>query len=335
VESHADAAASRIDAHEFVFPFGRRAPYNYCMSERTRAVVDAPLPSLPEPAAPRFTRRQWLKRAVAASAAVGVGVVVDTFCVEPHWLEIVRRDLVIRDLPAHWQGRTLMQISDVHVGEKSSDEYLIRSFKQADRFAPDVVVVTGDYVTCERTGIHSVQQTRDVYGQLPQGRIATLGVLGNHDYGVRWDDAAIAAKVQAILKDSGLTMLRNEAVDLEGLKIVGLDDFWARRCDGRTAFGADAAGGAQLALCHNPDAVDKDQWPGFQGWILSGHTHGGQCKPPFLPPPLLPVKNRRYTAGEFDLYDWRRLYINRGLGHLLPVRFNCRPEVTVFQLVGT
>ena len=69
-----------------------------------------------------------------------------------------------------------------------------------------------------------------------------------------------------------------------------------------------------------------------RGWILSGHTHGGQCKPPFLPPPIIPVKNKRYTAGEFDLGDGRPLYINRGLGHLIRARFNARPEVTVFRL---
>ncbi len=227
-----------------------------------------------------------------------------------------------------------MQISDVHVGDQSSDDYLIRSFNQANRFAPDIVVVTGDYVTCERAGIVSAEQVRGIYAHLPQAKIATLGVLGNHDYGLRWDDAQVAGQIQNILKDSGLTMLRNEAVDLDGLKIVGLDDFWAGRCDGRAAFREDSGKGAQLALCHNPDAADKNHWPGFQGWILSGHTHGGQCKPPFLPPPLLPVRNRRYTAGEFDLYDGRRLYISRGLGHLLPVRFNCRPEISVFRLVG-
>ena len=56
------------------------------------------------------------------------------------------------------------------------------------------------------------------------------------------------------------------------------------------------------------------------------------ARPPFLPPPLLPVKNRRYTAGEFALDGGRRLYINRGLGHLMKVRFNVRPEVTLFHL---
>jgi len=51
-----------------------------------------------------------------------------------------------------------------------------------------------------------------------------------------------------------------------------------------------------------------------------------------LPPPILPTKNKRYTAGEFDLGDGRRMYINRGLGHLIRVRFNVRPEITAFTL---
>ena len=51
-----------------------------------------------------------------------------------------------------------------------------------------------------------------------------------------------------------------------------------------------------------------------------------------LPPPLLPVKNRLYTAGEFELSGNRRMYISRGVGHMIKVRFNVRPEVTVFVL---
>ena len=71
---------------------------------------------------------------------------------------------------------------------------------------------------------------------------------------------------------------------------------------------------------------------GYQGWVLAGHTHGGQCKLPFLRPPRVPVENPRYVAGEVDVGDGRRLYINRALGHLLPVRFNVRPEITAFRL---
>jgi predicted MPP superfamily phosphohydrolase len=281
----------------------------------------------------QLNRRKWLKSCAGAVAAASGGVVIDTFWVEPHWLEIVRRDLPVANLPDHWQGRLLAQISDVHVGERVSDRFLIRSFERIAAIEPDVVVVTGDFVSCSPDGVLPADRARLVYADLPQGKIATLGIPGNHDYGPGWSDPQAAIKVQEIVCDCGLQMLRNESIDLDGLEIVGLDDLWAHRCDGRAAFGGSPATGARLALCHNPDAADRDIWSGFQGWILAGHTHGGQCKPPFLPPPLLPVSNRRYTCGEFDLYDGRKLYINRGLGHLLPVRFNCRPEITIFRMV--
>ncbi|MEL6721459.1 MAG: hypothetical protein AAFP82_22360 [Bacteroidota bacterium] len=75
-----------------------------------------------------------------------------------------------------------------------------------------------------------------------------------------------------------------------------------------------------------------DIWNDYQGWILSGHTHGGQCKPPFLKAPLLPVQNKNYAAGVYDLGGGRSLYINRALGHLWQIRFNVRPEITLFSL---
>ena len=55
-------------------------------------------------------------------------------------------------------------------------------------------------------------------------------------------------------------------------------------------------------------------------------------KPPFLNPPILPVKNKKYSSGKLDLQDGRNLYINRAIGHLWQVRFNVRPEITIFNL---
>lgn len=87
-----------------------------------------------------------------------------------------------------------------------------------------------------------------------------------------------------------------------------------------------------MALCHNPDGVDDPGWAGFRGWILAGHTHGGQCKPPWFDSPILPVQDRRSTSAPFELGNGRRLYLNRGIGYLRRVRFNCRPEITLFEL---
>jgi len=78
-----------------------------------------------------------------------------------------------------------------------------------------------------------------------------------------------------------------------------MDDLWAGRFDPRQTLRAFDPRRPAVALSHDPDTVDLGAWEGFNGWILSGHTHGGQCKAPFLPPPLLPVKNRRYSVTVF------------------------------------
>ena len=274
----------------------------------------------------RLNRRRFLT--IAGGGAAGC-VGLYTWRVEPHWLEIVRRPLAVRGLPSRLSGRSLVQISDVHVGTRVDDGYVLTSFRRVAQLEPDIVVMTGDFISYHSG---SFDQMRAIYRHFPKGRLATLAILGNHDYGVNWSHPEVAQQVVDIVQPLGLTVLRNEVRDVEGLQIAGLDDLWGnrfrpfeplRRLDPRRAA---------LVLSHNPDTVDLPVWEGYEGWILSGHTHGGQCKPPFLPPPLLPVRNRRYTAGEFSLTGNRRLYISRGVGHLLRVRFNVRPEVTVFEL---
>jgi len=171
-----------------------------------------------------------------------------------------------------------------------------------------------------------------MFAHLPLGSRGTFGVLGNHDYGPGWAHPDNAERIAALARSAGVQILRNEVAETDGLQVVGLDDLWARRFEPSKPLSRLDPARASVVLSHNPDTADKPAWGGYAGWILAGHTHGGQCKPPFLPPPLLPVQNRRYSCGEFSLSGGRRMYINRGVGHLLRVRFNVRPEVTVFHL---
>jgi len=273
-------------------------------------------------------RRRFLKASASlltTSAAVGLY----TWKVEPHWLEIVHRRLPVAFLPPRLAGRRLIQMSDLHVGLRVDDEYILSTFAKVADLQPDIVVVTGDFMTHHPAVF---EQLRRVCARFPRGRMATLGILGNHDYGPNWSHVDLAQQVVDGLQPFGVTVLRNEAYDVEGLQFAGFEDLWANRFDPRYALAQLDPRRAAIALSHNPDTVDLPVWAGFDGWILSGHTHGGQCKPPFLPPPLLPVRNHRYTAGEFELSGNRRLYISRGVGHLLELRFNVRPEVTVFEL---
>jgi predicted MPP superfamily phosphohydrolase len=116
------------------------------------------------------------------------------------------------------------------------------------------------------------------------------------------------------------------------LAYTGLYDYWGLNFYPEKAMSGFDASKANIALCHNPDVCDLDFWDNYNSWILSGHTHGGQVKPPFLPAPMLPVKNRKYSSGQIELSKNRTLYINRALGHLWQVRFNVRPELTIFEL---
>ena len=274
----------------------------------------------------RLSRRRFLGVAATGTAAAAGFY---TWRIEPHWLEIVRRPLPVRGLPGRLAGRTLVQISDVHVGPRVADAYVLETFRRVAALSPDIVVLTGDFISHHEGW---PEQAGSVYRSFPKGRMATLAVLGNHDYGRAWSHPEVAQALVDLVQPFGIRVLRNEVHDVDGLQIAGLDDLWARRFRPEAPLGALDARRAAIVLSHNPDTVDLPVWEGYQGWILSGHTHGGQCKPPFLPPPLLPVTNRRYTAGEFTLPGERRLYVNRGVGHLLQVRFNVRPEVTLFAL---
>ena len=260
------------------------------------------------------------------------GTLLYTWRLEPTWVEFVRRDLPIANLPAALRGKTLVQLSDIHIGSQVADDHVTDVFAQVAALQPDIVVHTGDLITY--AGPKTLDQARTLLGTFPRGKLGTFATLGNHDYGKRWSEPAVARQVAGLLGNAGCTVLRNQQAEVAGLKIIGLDDLWGRQFRPQLVLPQLAPGAPALVLSHNPDTCDRPGWSGYRGWILSGHTHGGQCKPPFLPPPLLPVRNRRYTAGAFDLGDGRNLYINRGVGHLLRVRFNVRPEVTVFPLTA-
>jgi uncharacterized protein len=278
---------------------------------------------------PLLSRRRFVQVAVAGLVGGGtIGLYANQ--VEPHWLEVVHQDMPVHGLPAALEGETLVQLSDIHVGRQVDDGFLRQAFDLVNGLEPAFVAITGDFMTCEAG--EQVDHALKVLESLRPGRLGTVAILGNHDYGMRWNRLDVADRLSKGLRDQGLAVLRNERRTLGGLTFLGVDDLWSGQLDvGRTLarFSADEPA---VALCHNPDGVDLPGWGAYRGWILSGHTHGGQCKAPFLTPPRLPVKNKRYFAGAVDLGDGRHLYINRALGHLLQVRFNVRPEVTAFRL---
>ncbi|WP_238251271.1 metallophosphoesterase [Capnocytophaga cynodegmi] len=278
-----------------------------------------------------MNRRSFIKKSFLGIVGITAMTGLYAWRIEPHWLEFVRVKMPIKNLPESLVGKILMQISDIHTGNRVDNSYLINSLKRAKEYNPDFVVYTGDYVTLHQEQV-MYDKLEEVFQQSVQGRFGTVAIFGNHDYGFEWSEPEVADQITKIIEKEGITVLKNSSVEIEELNFIGLDDYWAKQTDAEKAFANYEPTKANIVLCHNPDVCDLDVWHNYKGWILSGHTHGGQCKPPFLPPPILPVKNKNYTAGKFNLSDGRTLYINRGLGHSQKIRLNVRPEITIFEL---
>lgn len=275
----------------------------------------------------RITRRRFLL-GCGGLAATGAGLGAYTHWIEPFWLRIEHRTLPIAGLPEHWVGRRLVQISDLHAGQ-TDRAYLADALQQVNALKPDLLVITGDIT--DHPGTPPIDEAITLLSPLRADR-AIVAILGNHDYGHRWRDVASGDELAAKMRGLGITVLRNEVTEIDGLHLGGTDDLWAQRDDPARVFAQLPKDGPVLMLAHNPDAVDAPEWQHFQGWTLSGHTHGGQCRAPLLGSPILPVQNRRYVAGEYDLVSGGRLYINVGLGYTKQLRFAVRPTITVFTL---
>jgi uncharacterized protein len=278
----------------------------------------------------RLSRRKFLRRSIGGLGATAAGAFLYTWRVEPHWVEIVEHSLPLAYLPTELVGKRIVQLSDLHAGPIVDQSFLIESMAKVAALKPDLIVITGDLMHCE--GAESITKAFEVAKVLPAAPLGRIAILGNHDYGEGWQQNRVANKLVAGLERLEVQVLRNEATNVGGLQLGGVDDLWTTNFDAEKTLGQLESNRPTIVLCHNPDAVDRPEWKDYRGWIIAGHTHGGQCKPPFLPPPLLPVKNRRYVAGEYVVGPSRRLYINRGLGYLRRVRFNARPEITVFTL---
>ena len=275
-------------------------------------------------------RTKFIKNAFWGIVGTGFLTGLYTWQIEPFWLEFVKRKMPIQNLPNQLIGKTLMQISDIHIGNRFDYNFIIKSFQKAQKYNPDFVVYTGDYVSYENE--KQFQQLEKVLKHTVTGKLGTIGILGNHDYGKNWAEQAVADRISDQLEKANIKLLKNQQIEISGLNFIGLDDYWGLNFSPKKIMNQYDETKVNLVLCHNPDVCDLDVWNGYKGWILSGHTHGGQCKLPFLNPPMLPVKNKKYTSGEIDLKDGRKLYINRAIGHLWQVRFNVRPEITIFEL---
>src|SRR5204863_517027 len=124
---------------------------------------------------------------------------------EPHWIEVVRRDLPITRLPSALVGKRLVQLSDIHIGKAVSDDFLLDAFEITESLRPDLLALTGDFMTC--TAGEELDHALRILEHLPAGRLGTVGILGNHDYGNSARETRVADRLTKGLTELGVTML--------------------------------------------------------------------------------------------------------------------------------
>lgn len=247
-------------------------------------------------------RRTFLKH---LTLGLGAGSAVDALALEPRWLEVTRLDCSYLGL-----GKTIVHLTDLH--HRGNRDWLLSILEVTRAEKPDLVCFTGDLVDRRRTD--HLQEAADL---LKTAGAPVYGVIGNHD---PYDPVSILA-YRSIGKATGGAWLLDEAVDLGSFAIHGTGGIHGLKPVERKP---------RILLCHYPAIGDQTVTKPYD-LILSGHSHGGQCRLPLFGPPYLPSGVNRYIAGLYQT-PAGTLYVGRGLGtSLLPVRFNCRPELTVIR----
>lgn len=289
-----------------------------------------------------ISRRTFLTAGLSALGGVvsGGSTALYAYQIEPAWLDIHPQPLHLSRLDPQFENYRIVQISDIHADLMWMDNPRFEEIVHlVNALQADLILITGDYLS----GIINEQKLAVLsslrFLHAPDG---VFTVLGNHDY---WGEPYWGPiRLRKHLHAWGIHELKNDTQTIKRgtgmLHLVGLDDLWP---DSRyfTPLAAHRpllvglledlpATGAVILLVHEPDFADIAASVGRIDAQLSGHSHGGQVCLPLYGPLILPTLGERYPSG---LYRTGTLlhYTNRGVGMMSPlVRFNCRPEITVF-----
>jgi predicted MPP superfamily phosphohydrolase len=255
----------------------------------------------------RFSRRKFI---AATFLSLPLLAVADAKWIEPTWIK-VRSLRLAHGKPAH----RIVQISDIH--HKGDRAYFKSMVAKVNALSPEVVLFTGDLI---EEGSYLAEALELISGI----KSPIYGVPGNHDY---WSKVSFDGITRCFEKTGGAWLLDQSVVTKDGKICIH-----GATCLGRKVEPLRLVTGIKnILLMHYPAWVDKLTTTGLD-LILAGHSHGGQVRIPFYGPVMVPFGVGRYDLGMFNT-NVGRMYVNPGIGWFpVPIRLNCRPEITAFEV---
>jgi predicted MPP superfamily phosphohydrolase len=243
---------------------------------------------------------------------------------EPFRLTIEHHQIHLRRLPPELDGFRIVHLSDIHHSPFTSRQQIERAVATASRLQPDIIALTGDYISKER---EYAAPCAELLGRL-RARHGVFAVLGNHDH---WTDAAL---ITDLFRAEGITVLVNQGMRFEkngaSFWLAGVDDTMVGLEDLPLALAGSREEEMKLVLAHNPIILRRAARAGVD-LVLSGHTHGGQVN--LRPEKSASGRPRRRLLKGLARQGETQIYVTRGLGTVvLPVRFGCPPEVSLLEL---
>jgi predicted MPP superfamily phosphohydrolase len=243
-------------------------------------------------------------------------------------LVIEHIDIPIRGLSSYLEGFRIVQISDIHYYPITTLELVDMAVQITNELKPDLILLTGDYVW------HEVDVIFDLMPSLARlnAKHGVYANLGNHDI---WTDVNVVTEAFEKVR---LPLLINQGLPITigsgGIYLAGLDDGWSGNPDLNAAMQHWQNGTPTVLMMHEPDLADRYSQDSRISLQLSGHSHGGQVRFPFMGAVILPYLSWKYPMGLYDVNGmW--LYTNRGIGTTnIPLRVNCAPEITEITLLS-
>ncbi|MEM8673066.1 MAG: metallophosphoesterase [Cyanobacteria bacterium P01_G01_bin.67] len=284
-----------------------------------------------QPLSLRQKIRRWIDQFILITLVFLTCCYVYAKKIEPNWIEVVPIQLAIPHLAPAFDDFKIVQISDLHASKFMPPQRLTKIIELVNQQQPDAIAITGDLIT-QGHGFDADQLSLNLK-QL-KSELGTLAVLGNHDHWWKTRD-----QLKQTLIESKITILENQVFiverDSQKLAFAGLDDPYWGHPNLPQIIAQLPEQATAILLVHEPDYIEKSAKTHKFSLQLSGHSHGGQIRIPFLTPLVLPYGGKKYFAGLNQVED-TFTYTNRGLGMTgLPLRFGSRPEVTVFTLHPT